>query len=113
MLEREIGLTGKEPEHAAPIPPSSEARVEGERTIHQSNGNIDVLANVAEHEGPMAKDVRVVGSESNCPSSEVDTRMPVCLAIVGPTVDVELDVAHCREGKRRAISRIALDRPSE
>ena len=44
MLDREIVLTGKYPEHAAHMPATGEARVERHRTVDQADHGADVLA---------------------------------------------------------------------
>jgi len=61
MLDRETRLAGKDPEHAAPVPAGSEARVEGQAMVDQPDRDIDVLAEISEGEGDECEDVRVIG----------------------------------------------------
>jgi hypothetical protein len=51
MLESEVGLAGKDPQQAAPVPPASEARVEAQAVVHQPDRDIDVLAGPRPHAG--------------------------------------------------------------
>jgi len=43
MLDREIGLTSQNHQHAAQLPAASKARVENERTFDQPYSDIAVL----------------------------------------------------------------------
>ena len=86
MLQREIGLTGKNPQQPAPIPTESKTRVESEATVDQPDGDFDVLAIPGEHEGRDGEDVGVVRSASECSPNEIDTCAPVRLTVVGPAV---------------------------
>ena len=60
MLDREIGLTGPEPEKAGQISAAGEARVERERPVDQPDHGADILAQSSQHEGGVGKDARVV-----------------------------------------------------
>ena len=113
MLDRKIGITGKEPEHGAPTPAASKARVEIETTVDQPYGDVDVLTIPCQHEGGWCEYLRVVRGGSKCPSSEIDSRTPVRLTIVRPAVDVELSAQECIQGEGRTVMWIAVDRPSE
>jgi hypothetical protein len=64
MLDRETGSTGKDPEHAAPVPPGSEVRVEGQAMVGQPDRDIDVLTEISEDEGNEREGVRVVRADS-------------------------------------------------
>src|SRR5260370_37415835 len=59
MLDREIGLTGPEPEKAAHIPAAGKARVECQRSIDQPDHSADILA-ASQHERGVREDARVV-----------------------------------------------------
>jgi hypothetical protein len=59
MFEREIGVPGKVPEHPAPMPTASKARVEGETPVDQSDCGIDVLTGSTENEGSDGENVGV------------------------------------------------------
>src|SRR5258708_20530674 len=60
MLDREIVLTGQEPDLAAKIPATGEARVERERTVDQPGHGADVLAETCQHKRGVSEDARVV-----------------------------------------------------
>src|SRR6516225_4875804 len=85
MLERDVGLTSKEPELPAGKPSASKAWVEGETTVDQRDGCIDVLAEVAENEGRDGEDVRVVRVYLKGSPGQIDAFAPVPLRIFGPT----------------------------
>jgi len=113
VLDRKIGITGKEPEHGAPTPAASKARVEIETTVDQPQGDVNVLTEPCQHEGRWCEDFRVVRSGSKCPTNEVHSRTPVRLTVVRPTVDVELCMEERSYGEGRTVTRIAVDRPPE
>jgi len=95
MLDREIGLSGVQPDPAAPAPPVSKARIEFQRAVDQRDRAFDVLAKVREDMSSMGEYARVVTSDSKAPPSEIDRVAPVCFPVVCPTAHVELDAALC------------------
>jgi len=113
MFEREIGLAGKYPENAAPVPAASEARVEGETTVDQPDRDIDVLAEVSEDEGSECEDVRVLRAASKCPPSKADTGVPRRFRVFGPAAHLEPFVTKGRQGESRAVMRIPFYRLPE
>src|SRR6266436_926711 len=104
-----MGLASPNPEHTTPIPAASIARIERERTVNQRDRDIDVLPKMAEYERGMAEDIRVVSSSSKGLPGKIDTYTPVCFPVVGPAVDVEMDVAKGRQGEGGAVAWIAID----
>jgi hypothetical protein len=110
MLEREIGLTGKEPEQTAPVATGVETRVAAQAMVDQPDRDIDVLAELSEDEGSEGEDVRVVRAGPKCLSGKIDTRVPGRLQIIGPASRLEPLVTMGRQGKSRAILRIAFYR---
>src|SRR6266851_1327504 len=101
MLDCKIGFTGKQPEHSAPIPAASKARVEIETTVGQPYGDVDVLTVPCQHEGGWCEYLRVVRGGSKCPSSEIDTCTPIRLTVVHPPVDVDLSAQERGQGEGR------------
>jgi hypothetical protein len=51
MLDRNIGLTRPDPEHAAGVPSAREARVERQRSVDQCYHCVDVLAEIGKGDG--------------------------------------------------------------
>jgi hypothetical protein len=113
VLDCKIGLAGKQPEHGAPVPAASKARVEIETTVDQPYGDVDVLTVPCQHEGGWCEDLRVVRGGSERPSSEIDGCTPGRLSVVRPAIDVELREEERGHGKGRTVTRIAVDCPSE
>ena len=116
MIEREITLTGKNPEQSAPMPPASAAWVESQTTVDQPERDVDVLAEISEDEGRECEDVRVVrivSTAAKCPSSEIDTGVPGGFRVFGPAVDLDPLTTMGRQGESRAVMRVALYRLPE
>ena len=67
MLDREIGLTSQNPQHAAQLPTASKARIENERTFDQPYSGIDVLPKKSEGETAKCEDIGVVRGEPERP----------------------------------------------
>ena len=109
MLDRETGLAGKDPEHTAPVPTGSEARVQGEAMVDQLDRNSDVLAEISEHKGDQCEDVRVVRGDPQCLSSKLDTGAPLRFRIFGPAPQLEPLVAMSRQGESLAILRASFE----
>src|SRR6516162_6674660 len=112
MLDRQIGLAGKQAQPAAPIPAKGKARIEHESAIDQGKGRIDILAETAEHYGCATKDTRVVGGDAQGLTGKINRRAPVFLfsAMIGPIVIFEVDPVGRRQGKSRTVTRLAGDR---
>ena len=101
MPDRETRLAGKDPEHAAPVPAGSEARVEGEAMIDQPDRDIDVLAEISEHKGDECEDIRVIRADPQCLSSKVDTAAPSRFRVFGPASLLEPLVTMSRQSESR------------
>src|SRR6516164_2745881 len=112
MLDRQIGLAGKQAQPAAPIPAKGKARIEHESAIDQGKGRIDILAETAEHYRGATNDTRVVGGDAHGLTGKINRRAPVFLssAMIGPTVVFEVDPVGRRQGKSRTVTRLASDR---
>jgi hypothetical protein len=111
MLDREIGLTGPDPEKAAQIPAACEAQVERERTVHQPDHGTDVLAEIRQHEGGVGEDARVVLGYLECLPSEIAGLAAVRLRLFGPAVNDEPQMADRRPRQCRAVMGIDGDCP--
>src|ERR1700745_1641462 len=73
VLDREIELSRKHPEHPTPIPTASKDRVEDERTVDQIDGNTSILAKISERTPAKGQDIGVVRGEAERPASQIDT----------------------------------------
>jgi hypothetical protein len=71
----------------------SKARIEGETTVDQGDGRIDVLAEIPEHDRYSSEDLRVVGGALKCPSSKIDTLPAVPYVVIYPCMCVERKTA--------------------
>ena len=60
MLDREIGLTGEDPEKAAHKPAAGKARVKRKRPVDQPDHGADVLAEVRQHQGGVGEEAGVI-----------------------------------------------------
>src|SRR5712672_815573 len=96
MLDRNIGLTGPEPEKAAQIPAAGEARVECQRTIDQPDHRTDILAEISQHGSRIGESTRVVLPHLERQPREVDAPSAGCLRLFYPTGSDDLQVADCR-----------------
>ena len=99
MLDREIGLTGPEPENAAQKPAAGVARVERQRTVDQPDHGADILAEISQHEGGVGEDGRVVLPDLERLPSKIDALAAICLRLLGPAVKDEPAVAERRPGR--------------
>src|SRR5215472_13989303 len=113
MLDREIGLTGKDPKKSAKSPAEGVARVEREGTIDQPDHRTDILAEIRQHEGGNGEDARVVLRHLGCLPSEIAGHISGHLRLFSPAVDDELHVAGRRPGECWPVTRIDRDRPFE
>ena len=91
----------------------AERILQGETTVDQPEGNIDVLAKISENEGSECEDVRVVRADPECLSSKVDTGPPGRFRVFDPASHLELMVTMSRQGESRAVLRIAFYRLPE
>ena len=110
MLDREIVLTGKDPEKAAHKPAAGEARVERQRTVDQPDHGTDILAELRQHLGGVGEDARVVLRHLERLPSKIAGLAAICLRRFGPAVNDEPHVADRRPGKCRPVMRIDRDR---
>src|ERR1051326_1225667 len=69
MLDREIMLTGVQPENAALKPTARIARVERKCAIDQPDHRTEVLAESRQHDGGVGEDARVVLNRARPPRS--------------------------------------------
>src|SRR5579863_1698775 len=99
MLNPGVGLPGKYPQHAAPVPAVRKAWVRGQSSVHQRNRRLDVLAGIAEYEGCACENKGVVACRPNGPASVIETPTPNGVRRVGHTVRKELLGAHRRESE--------------
>ena len=109
MLNREIGLPGKIPQHGAPHPTASKAGVQSNRTVDQPNGDINVLAEKPEHERGAGKDIRIIRSDLECPPSETNALATAGLSVVRPAVCVEQVMTVGCQGEGWTIMRITAN----
>jgi hypothetical protein len=110
MLDREIGMTGKNPEKSAKKPAEGAARVEGERPVDQRDRRAGIFAEIRQHEGGVGADPRVVFPHLKRLPSEFAGLAAGCPRLFDPTVNDELQVAARRRGKRRPVMPIDRDR---
>jgi len=92
------------------MPSDDAARVEFERPVNQRNRQIEVLAKTREHAGRVGKHRWIVIGDLEGPASQLDRLVMVHRLIIGPTIDGGLQMPPGRQGERRAVSRIVLDR---
>ena len=86
MLDCDIGLTGKYPKKAAPIPTAGEAWVERERTVDQSHHRTDILAERRQYEGGVGEDARIVLPHLERLPSKIASLAAGCLRFFDPAV---------------------------
>src|SRR5271166_3846410 len=110
MLDREIGLTGPDPEKAADRPAAGEARVERQRTVDQPDHGADILSKYSQRVGGVGEDARVVLARLERPPGKIDTLAARRPRLFGPAVSDERHVAHRRPGERRPVMPIDRDR---
>src|SRR4051812_31519175 len=101
MLDREIVLTGPNPEGAARMPATGKARVKCQRTVDQPDYGADVLAEIRQQEGGVGEDTRVVLPRLERLPSKIDALAAICLRLFGPVSSVEVRVAARGQGQCR------------
>src|SRR5215469_18344510 len=112
MIDRNIGLTGEQPQKGTPKPPLGQTGPRGERSIHQANGGIDVLAKIAEQIGAADEEVRVVCRDPQSAPRQIQPRVAVRLPVIRPAVKIELGMAMRRQSESGTVTGIALNRSS-
>jgi len=110
MLDREVGLAGKQPEKAAQKPATGIARVERERPVDQADHRTDILAELSQHESCVGEDAGVVLSHLERLPSEIAGLAAGCLRLFGPAVIDEPQMADRRPGQYRPVMPIDRDR---
>ena len=86
MPDREVGPTRQGSKKAAHIPAASKARIDCQRTVHQTDHRADVLAEVSQHQGGVGEDGRVVLRRLKRLPSEIDGVAAGCFRVFGPAV---------------------------
>jgi hypothetical protein len=109
MVEREFGLTGKDPEQPAPVPSASMARVEGQTAVDQADGDTDILVKVSESEGGKCQNVGIIGADAQRLSRQTDTLQPNCVHIFGPIHHLKRFGDMGRKRESRTVLRIPFD----
>src|SRR5713101_1664672 len=110
MLDREVRLTGPEPENATHIPAAGEARVKRQRALYQPDHGADILTEVSQHLGGIGEGRRIVLRCLERLSGKIDGLATNCLRRCGPAGHNELSAAYRRPGKGRPVMRIDRDR---
>src|SRR5215831_20149308 len=112
MLDRQIGVSGKQAKPTAPIPSKRETRVKHQSPFDQRDGGINVLPKTTEHHRRPAEHTRVVRSEANGPPGQLDSRPAIFLfiAIVGPVVVFKIDAVGSGLSKSGTVARLARNR---
>src|SRR5262249_14482507 len=110
MLDRQIGLTGPQPEDSAHIPAAGEARVERQRPVDQPDHRADILAEIPQDEGPAREAPRVILPHLERPPSKLPSPAPGCFRLFDPAVSDEVPVAVRRPGECGSVMPIDRDR---
>src|SRR6516164_6816445 len=95
MLDREIWLTGPDPQKATHKPAASEARVESQRPVDQSDHGLYILAEIRQHESGVDEYTRVVISDFERLPREFDGLLTRFFRLCRPAVS---DDRHMTEG---------------
>src|SRR5260370_42491918 len=106
MFDREIGLTGPEPEEAADSPALGVARVERQRTVDQPDHGTEVLAGLSQHDGGDGEDARVVLRHLERLPGEIAALAAGRLRFFAPTGNYERQMASRRPGNSRPLMQI-------
>src|SRR5215472_4985118 len=107
LFNRDVVLPRIHPEHPAPEPAVSKARVGCERPIYQRERRPDVLAKIAEHGGRARKNKRIVAGGPNGTASVIEAPIAAVIWRFRPTIQMKLHRAHRGQSERWAIERIA------
>jgi len=109
MLDREIGVARPQPEPSAPLPATSGTRIEFQAAVEQGDGDGDFFAEVAECVSRLTEDIRIVAGYLKGPLGECDAFPATYLRVLGPAVDMHLEMAGRCLNQSGAVARIALD----
>ena len=113
MLDRQTGLARVQPKPTACQPTLSKARIKSETPIDHPNGGTNVLTEISECLGGVGQGTRVARRRTDSLLCKINGFAAVRLLVFGPAVEIDLDMAECRNRKSTPISWIALDRPLE
>jgi len=108
LFNRDVVLPRIHPEHPAPEPAVSKARVGCERPIYQRERRPDVFAEIAEHGGRARKNKRIVAGGPNGTASVIEASIAGDVRRFRPTIPMKLLHAHRCQSERGAIERIAI-----
>src|SRR5262249_46761220 len=112
-LDRPVELTGKKSENGTYIPTASKARIERQRSVYQRHHGADVFAIIAQREGGIGKDGRIVAGRLQGSPGVISALAPVFRGVGAGPIRPQPETADGRPGERRPITRIARDRPLE
>ena len=90
------------------MPTLGKAWVKRERSIDHSYGGTNILAEICEYEGGEGEDARVASGIASSLLCKIDDFAAVRLPVFGPTVEIELEMAECRNSESRSVTRITL-----
>src|SRR6516225_4776903 len=113
MLNRQPGLTCPQAKPTASAPAFSKAWITPQRSIDHPRGGANVLAEISEYDRGVGKDIRVAGGIASSLLCKIDCFAAVRLLVFGPTVEIQLAMAECRNSKCRPVTRITLHRLAE
>ncbi len=100
MLDREIVLTGPQPQDTTQKPAAGEARGERQGAVDQRHHGADILAEIGQNKGGVGQDARVVPRHLERLPGKID-RFAGGLRLFGPALSDEPHLAHRRQGQRR------------
>ena len=111
MLKRHIRATDPIPENAGPIPAARITRIEHKSTIRERHGYIDILIKISEYVCSVDENFWTIWGASKRLSGKLDGLAPGFLAIIRPTVEINLVIIVGNLGARGAIIRVKIDCP--
>ena len=86
MLDRDMELTGKQPQKTAQKPGAGEARVERQCTVDQRDHSADIFAEASQHKRGVCEEARVVLSDVKGLSGLFDSSAADFLVFLDPAV---------------------------
>ena len=101
MLDREIVLTGPEPENATQKPAAGEARGEHEGPVDQRHHGTDILAEIGEDKGSVDQDAWVVLRHLESLPGKIYGLAAGGLRLFGPVLSDEPHLTHRRQRQCR------------
>src|ERR1051325_4705589 len=110
MLDREIVLTGPDPQRPTQMPAAGKAWVQCQRSVDQPDHRPDVLAEIRQQAGGVGEDTGVVLPRMERLSSKVDALAAVCLRLFGPVGSLDVQVADRRQGQCGPVTGIDRER---